>query len=230
MKDFSQRLKQVIKEFGSRYALAKVSGIPASSLQSYEAGSKPGMDALATLARVANVDLNWLLTGRGEMRPPGLLSGAVFADILMVDQYELGTALSMSVVVGQIPFSRNELEGRLRLKEPTRQTLLCVEAGSNLNAIRRGDLVLIDRNQDNLARDGIYLVDFPGIELRGILWRPGGRVRIAEPEYGKIPSSGPDGHEAREELSGVFEMNLGDLLGTGSKIIGRAVAIRRSIA
>src|ERR1700730_9592862 len=104
--EFPERLRQLIAEFGSRYALAKSSRIPASTLQSYEVGSKPGIDALTTLARVANVDLNWLVTGRGEMRPPGLLSGASFADFVVVDQYEIGTALSMSLVIGQIPFSR----------------------------------------------------------------------------------------------------------------------------
>ena len=63
--DFPGRLQQLNKEFGSRYALAKASGLPASTLQSYEGGAKPGMEALLTLARVANVDLTWLLTGRG---------------------------------------------------------------------------------------------------------------------------------------------------------------------
>jgi len=92
---FSERLKRITKEFRSRYALAKASGIPASTLQSYEAGSKPGMDALVRLAQVGNVDLNWLVRGTGEMRPTGMLSGAIFADILMVDQYELGTAEAM---------------------------------------------------------------------------------------------------------------------------------------
>ena len=93
----------MIEEFGSRYALAKASGIPASTLQSYEAGSKPGSDALVRLVRVANLDLNWRLTGNGQIRPPGLISGAALADVLMVDQYEIGTALSMSIIVGQAP-------------------------------------------------------------------------------------------------------------------------------
>ena len=69
--DFAKRLGRLIKEFGSRYALANASGIPQSTLQGYEAGSKPGMDALTRLARVGNVDLNWLLNGAGEMRPAG---------------------------------------------------------------------------------------------------------------------------------------------------------------
>ena len=78
---FAQRLQVLIREFGSRYALAKSSGIPSSTLQSYEAGSKPGMDTLLTLASVGNVDLNWLLTGNGEMRPVGLQPGALLKNV-----------------------------------------------------------------------------------------------------------------------------------------------------
>src|ERR1700738_754936 len=102
--DFAHRLRQLTQEFGSRYALAKASAIPASTLQGYEAGAKPGMEALLTLARVGNVDLNWLLTGEGEIRPAGLLPGAALADVVMVDQYELGTSLRIPVIIGQFPF------------------------------------------------------------------------------------------------------------------------------
>jgi hypothetical protein len=151
-KTFAERLRLLSKEFGSRYALAKSSGIPSSTLQAYEGGAKPGMDALLVLARVANVDLNWLMTGKGKMRPAGLQSGAFLKDFLIVDQYELGTALAMEMVIGQIPFSRYLLESKLRLKKPSRKTLLAVEAGSNLFSIERGDLVLIDRQQATFAR------------------------------------------------------------------------------
>ncbi len=41
----------------------------ASTFQGYQAGAKPGMDALVRLARAGNVDLNWLVSGRGEIRP-----------------------------------------------------------------------------------------------------------------------------------------------------------------
>ena len=80
MAGFAARLSQIIAEFGSRYALAKASGIPATTLQKYALGSKPGMDSLVVLARVANVDLNWLLTGQGPMRGAGQLPGATLAD------------------------------------------------------------------------------------------------------------------------------------------------------
>src|ERR1700732_4003792 len=84
MEGFAARLAQIIAEYGSRYALAKASGIPVTTLQKYTLGTKPGMDALVTLARSANVDLDWLLTGRGQMRGAGQLPGAALADVVMV--------------------------------------------------------------------------------------------------------------------------------------------------
>ena len=229
---FSERLKRIAKEFGSRYALAKASGIPASTLQSYEAGSKPGMDALATLARVANVDINWLLSGKGEMRPAGLLPGAVLADVLMVDQYELGTSLAAEMVIGQIPFSRSFLEGALGLKNSTRERLLVVEAGSNLFDINRRDLVLFDRGQASLGRDGIYLIDLPGIELRGIFLQPDGTVRVVGPDQQRRRSrSERDGYDRGEGASGEIVMKLEQfvLAGRRTKIVGRAVWISRAL-
>jgi hypothetical protein len=230
---FAQRLQLLTKEFGSRYALAKSSGIPSSTLQGYEAGAKPGMDALLTLARVSNVDLTWLLTGKGEIRPSGFQSGALLKDIVLVDQYELGMALSMEMVVGQVPFSRHLLETRLGLNEPSHATLLAVEAGSNLLNITRGDLVLVDGKQANLARDGIYLLDFPGLELRGIFRRPDDKVDVISPEHDLIRSRQERSNTStRTPVS--LEMTIGEFLGIGrhsasSKVVGRAVSVERAV-
>jgi Helix-turn-helix len=231
--DFVQRLRLVIAEFGSRYALAKATGIPASTLQSYEASSRPGAEALGRLARVANVDLNWLLTGQGQIRPTGLIPGAAWADVLLVDQYEIGTALSMSIIVGQVPFSRHLLKTRLRLKEPSRNTLLTVEADLDLYDIRRGDIALIDRTQATLARDGIYLLDLPGITLRAIARRVGATVEMVGPELEKVrpPERNRLGRGPRHSRS--QEVGLRELLGSGrlavSKVVGRAVWVGRGI-
>jgi hypothetical protein len=231
--DFPKRLQQLIKEFGSRYAMAKASGIPASTLQGYEAGSKPGMAALLTLARVGNADLIWLLTGNGEIRPRGFQSGALLQDIVMVFQYELGTSVRIPMIVSQIPFSRKDLESRLRLKEPTSETLLAVEAGSNLFAIARGDIVLIDRNQATLSRDGIYLLDLPGFELRALFRRPDGKVDVIGPQH-DMGRSGQKGRRETKRTLGWLEMSIGELLGLDrrhaeSKIIGRAVWVGRAV-
>jgi hypothetical protein len=231
--DFAERLRELTHEFGSRYALAKVSGIPASTLQGYEAGAKPGMEALLTLARVGNVDLNWLLTGEGEIRPVGLLPGAALADVLMVDQYELGTSLLIPTIINQVPFSRYVLENKLGLKGPTHDTLLVVEAAWDLCHIRRGDLVLIDQNQADLARDGVYLLDLPGITLRAISRSVDDKIHVTGPEHDPTWSSKRQHRTPRNGFSTTLEMRRSELLGDGrhivSKVVGRAVRVERAI-
>lgn len=231
--DFVERLRQVSREFGSRYALAKATGIPASTLQSYEAGSNPGAHALVRLARVANVDLNWLLTGKGEIRPAGLIPGAALADVLIVDQYEIGTSLNIPIIIGQVPFSRHLLETKLRLKEPTPDRLLAVEADRDLYEIARGDIVLIDRTQAQLARDGIYLLALPGITLRVIIRRVGDKIKVVGPELERVGPTEGNGLGRGPRYFGSQEVRLPELLGSGrlavSKVVGRAVWIGRGI-
>lgn len=231
--DFPARLRQLIAEFGSRYALAKSSRIPASTLQSYETGSKPGIEALATLARIANVDLTWLVTGEGKMRPEGLVSGGSLVDFVVVDQYEMGTALSMSIIIGRVPFSRHFLEARLRLKDPNSDSLLVIEADANLFEITRGDLVLVDREQKDLGRDAIYLLDLPGIVLRAVTRRVGDKVRVIGPDNEAGSSSRRSRRAGRSVPLRVEEVRRSALLGAGrfevSKVVGRAVWIGRAI-
>ena len=231
--DFAHRLRRLTQEFGSRYALAKASGIPASTLQGYEAGAKPGMEALLTLARVGNVGLNWLLTGEAEIRPAGLLPGAALADVLMVDQYELGTSLSIPVIINQIPFSRHVLDTKLGLRGPTHDTLLVVEAAWDLYQIRRGDLVLIDRNQADLTQDGAYLLDLPGMALRAICRSVGDKIHVTGPEHDPTWSSKRQQRTPRRDFSTMLEMRRSELLGDGhqtvSRIVGRAVWVSGAI-
>jgi transcriptional regulator with XRE-family HTH domain len=189
--EFADRLRALTREFGSRYALAKATGIPASTLQGYEAGAKPGMEALLILARVGNVDIRWLMTGEGAMRAPGTVSGAGLSDILIVEQYALGSSLKIPVPIERIPFSRHMLETRLGIRQPTRKTLLVVEAVWDLYHIRSGDLVLIDRRQADLYMDGIYLLDLPGLTLRTISRGLGDKVQMTGPEAEISSSSKP---------------------------------------
>ena len=83
--------------------------------------------------------------------------------------------------------------------------------------------MLVDRNQNNLARDGIYLLDLPGILLRAVTRCVGDKVRVTEPQNdaGRLSVRGRCGPARVEEL------RLTDLLGVGrsqvSKVVGRAI-------
>jgi hypothetical protein len=179
------------------------------------------------------VDLNWLVTGTGERRPPGLVSGAALAHFVVVDQYETGAALSMSVITGQVPFSRHYLESKLRLEDPHNETLLVVEADANLFEISRGDLVLVDRNQNDLGRDGIYLLDLPGIVLRAITRCVGDKLRVTQPEHDGDRLPKPARRGGRQVRGSVEELRRSELLADGhskvSKVVGRAIWIGRAI-
>lgn len=231
MEGFAARLAQIIAEYGSRSALAKASGIPATTLQKYTSGAKPGMDALVTLARSANVDLDWLLTGQGQLRGAGQLPGAALADVVMVDQYDPKSSLAMPVLVNQLPLSRNYLERNLHLSDSSPQSLLAIESVWSLLEVSRGDLLLIDRKQIGLTLDGLYLLDLPGFALRGVFNRPQGMLSIIEPRLIQAPSSTPPDPGSEQSAHYTYRVARRALLGDGrrltSKVVGRAVWLSR---
>ena len=229
---FANRLAQIVAEFGSRYRLAKTTGIPVSTLQNYALGSQPGIAALTTLARVANVDLTWLMTGKGQMRGAGQFPGAALADVVMVDQYDPKSSLQIPVIVNQVPFSRHYLESVLRLGEPNEETLLVIESAWELLEVSRRDLLLIDRNQAQLALDGIYLLNLLGFSPRAVFNRPQGKLNIIEPLSDPRLNGADAGHPGRQRVPGSYQIDRSELLGgspQASKVIGRVVWIGRAI-
>jgi hypothetical protein len=228
---FAERFAQVAAEFGSRYALAKASGIPVTTLQNYATGSRPGIDTLATLARVANVDATWLLTGRGQMRGDGQQSGALLADVLMVDQHDPSASLVHPTTLNQIPFSRHYLERTLGISEPTWQSLLAMASPVDLLDITYGDLLLIDRRQAQLARDGVYLLSLPGFTLRGIFNRPENLISVIEPRLNRAADSTPAHGGPLDDASIAYQIDRRELLRErprgSSKVVGRVVWVGR---
>jgi transcriptional regulator with XRE-family HTH domain len=156
---FAGRFALLVKEFGSRYRLAKASGVPESTLQQYaDQELPPRSDILIKLAHAANVSIEWLATGRGEIRAAGQLPGATFADVAMVELRDIHAALLMEQIRGFLPLSRWWLEHRLGISEP--KELMLIEADQDLPPeIRKMDLLLVDRSAGNkLPRgEGLYV-------------------------------------------------------------------------
>jgi hypothetical protein len=168
---FADRFALLVREFGSRYRLAKVSGVAESTLQLYgQQEVPPRGDILFKLARAANVSVQWLATGESEMRPAGLLPGVAFADVVMVELRDIHAALSMGQVRAFLPFSREWLERTLGISEPDQLFLL--EAERDLPPeIRERDLLLVDRSAGKrLPRgEGLYVFSVPtGLAVRRV--------------------------------------------------------------
>src|ERR1035441_9867572 len=160
---FAGRFALLVKEFGSRYRLSKASGGSGSTLEQYaQQELPPRADILFKLAHAANASVEWLATGKGEMRPVGLLPGVAFADVVMVELRDIHAALSMEQIRAFLPFSRAWLEHRLAISEP--KELMLLEADQDLPPeIRKMDLLLADRSAGNkLPRgEGLYVFSVP---------------------------------------------------------------------
>ncbi|MGO9060440.1 MAG: helix-turn-helix domain-containing protein [Candidatus Binataceae bacterium] len=168
---FAGRFALLVKEFGSRYRLAKASGVSESTLQQYgQQEVPPRGDILFKLARAANVSVQWLATGEGEMRPAGLLPGVAFADVVMVELRDLHAALSMEQIRAFLPFSREWLERMLGISEP--EQLFLLEADRDLPPeIRERDLLLVDRSVGKRlpCGEGLYVFSVPtGLAVRRV--------------------------------------------------------------
>jgi hypothetical protein len=185
-KTFADRFNGLVKEFGSRYRLSKASGIPESTLQQYaQSGTDlpPRADILLKLAQAANVSIEWLAAGKGEMRPLGLLSGAMFADICVVELRDMHAALSMEQILGHLPFSRPWLQSRLGMEDSAQ--LMAIEADQVFPPlIQRLDLLLVDRRAGEKLprRDGLYVFSVArGLAIREVHVRLDGRFLVSSP-------------------------------------------------
>ena len=169
-RSFAARFALLVNEFGSRYRLAKASGVPESTLQLYAHQQlPPRSDILIKLAHAANVSIEWLATGQGKMRAVGQLPGATFADVVMVELRDAHAALHMEQIRAFLPFSRWWLENRLGLSEP--KELMLLEADQDLPPEIGMDLLLVDRSAGNkLPRgEGLYVFSVPtGLAVRRV--------------------------------------------------------------
>ena len=64
---FRIRFAECVTRKGSVYALSKAANIPIPTLQRYQKGSEPSLTILVAIAEAANVSVEWLATGSGQM-------------------------------------------------------------------------------------------------------------------------------------------------------------------
>ena len=184
---FADRFGLIVKEFGSRYRLSKVSGVPESTLQQYgraHADLPPRADILLKLARAANVSLEWLATGKGEMRAAGLKPGAALADVVMVELRDSRAALEMEQITAHLPFSRSWLQSSLGITDTDQ--LMLIEADHQLPpAIKVRDLLLVDRTMEKKLprQEGLYVLSGAvGLTVRRVRLRLNGRFVLSGPD------------------------------------------------
>jgi len=146
---------------------SKSSGISESVLRRYLSGdSDPGMKALIAIARVSNVNVLWLATGEGPMRPG---DAALDGEFALVPRYNVeasaggGAEISSEQVVDHLAFKRSWIAA-LDLQHD-RLALISAKGDSMEPTIKDGDLLLVDTRPVESLAEGIYILRVDGLLL-----------------------------------------------------------------
>jgi phage repressor protein C with HTH and peptisase S24 domain len=82
---FQSRLKKVVESFGSNSALARSIGSSETAIRKWVNGiSEPKQSSIVAIARTANISLEWLMTGEGQMK--GGISRSFESPVLELDE------------------------------------------------------------------------------------------------------------------------------------------------
>lgn len=170
-----ERLKAVRARLGkSQEEMAAAAGIPIDTYRKYENDSRtPGGDALGGLG-IMGVDLTWLLTGHGSdalamMRPHEVnLAQQLHAKydateaFVLIPLYDIRAAAGHGALVEERPASEHWAFSRAWLAKElgvpaARLALVTVSGNSMEPELHDGDVVMIDRGDIEILREGVYV-------------------------------------------------------------------------
>jgi len=132
LSEFAKRIRYCADLLGSGKALAEASGIPASTISNYATDfSEPSRDNLIAIAKAANVNLAWLVSGEGEIRNGANISYPGLSERLMQCVRNAGSASTLAYKLGVSQFHFNAmLDG---IGSPTDEQISKIAALSNVS-------------------------------------------------------------------------------------------------
>ncbi|ABI62371.1 Transcriptional repressor [Granulibacter bethesdensis CGDNIH1] len=165
VKERSQRLRQIMKEFGGNNLLSKESGIPVGNLNRYIAGQEMKVSALVALAETCGVSVEWLATGRGRKKvtPEGSIAADLgHKDIINLPYFDKEVASKYAylndhqeIVPKSYLFERQFVESCF--KGVNGLVIFNVLADNMTPTIYKEDNLVIDTNE-SVVYDGVYAV------------------------------------------------------------------------
>jgi len=203
MEEIKDRLRKAIVASGlSIKEVSEKSQIPYATLQKYLSGTyKPHVKNLQRLVRVLQIDIEWLLTGKGTPKK----GEDEYAYVARVDAavgagqaYELVT----EEVKGLYAFRRDWLA---RKGNPENMRLVTVYGDSMSPTLEDGDIVLVDLSRRRIVPGGIYAIRIEdGLMVKRLHPLPGGRIRIISDNPSYAPIEVDPGREDFEVIGKVL--------------------------
>ncbi|GAA3927924.1 helix-turn-helix transcriptional regulator [Litoribacillus peritrichatus] len=161
---FSRRFQLVVDQLcqGNKKQFAELTGKSASHIYKICRGmSRPSMAYLQALYDEFKVDLNWLLTGEeSSAQKAGTMSSKdlVFAPMFDVEASAgSGTLVQSEEAVENFGFNKSWLSSHLRVSSDD-LAFVTVNGDSMLPTLEDGDMILVDMSQQQVNREGIYLI------------------------------------------------------------------------
>lgn len=223
---FAQRLTSVRNALGAkdRKSFAKQIGMNAETLGGYERGdSEPDRDFLTRYKHDFSVNLNWLITGEGEMFVDGADGGErVVAnsptdppnDLTNLDQPEMirlpvydevhasagpGAVPASERADGVMAFERSFLRDQGAI--PEQCSLIWARGTSMKPTIPDGSILVVDHSQRSVEHGCIYVFSVSDrLVVKRARWRMDGRLELVSDNTSEgypIEAFGPD---AADEL------------------------------
>lgn len=158
------------------YAFAKRAGFNESLIRKYLSGaSTPLIEKAGELAQALKVDLNWLATGKGAMRPSSIQSqpfaprtAPMPADESVMDNFALvslynveasaghGAVVDEEQEISQLAFRKKWLKNK-NLRQD-KLALIKARGDSMEPTLSDGDLLLVDTSIEKIIDDAIYVI------------------------------------------------------------------------
>ena len=121
----AERLRECVKLAGSAAKLARIAGMPRSTLETYLTGANaPKPDRLRTICQVLGVNGHWLLLGEGNIKvsPPGKTDGIV-TDGQFLDAVDVLKRAAKKIEPTALTADEKILLGRYRDASPERRAI-----------------------------------------------------------------------------------------------------------
>ncbi|QND45240.1 helix-turn-helix transcriptional regulator (plasmid) [Rhizobium lusitanum] len=191
---FAKRLRDAIGE--SVNAFAKRCEIPEATMRGYVNGKFPPSDVALKIADTANVNLEWLISGRGPQgkapTEPSIsgrsidIRGRIMDDFAFIQRLDVqASAGSGAITINEdavelLAFQSDWLKSRHI--NPTSARVLTAKGDSMEPTIRDGDILLVDTSITSVRDNAIYIVVYGGHVLvkRVNLRRNGSLVLISD--------------------------------------------------
>lgn len=183
----NDRFKDVRQKLGyTQQELAKKLDTSSGHISDIENGRKtPGGEFLKRLFDSYHVNINWILSGHGEMFIGGSLSGTIREVVAVPSEGFVNIPLyhiNGSAGLGT-PAPDTEEQELIAINEAWVRRVLCVSpaslsvitvSGDSMEpTLRNGDLIIVDMSQNQPANEGVYVVRLDNellvkrVQLRG---------------------------------------------------------------